>query len=78
MHGKLKTWKDRIKANFYGQDVPCDMYCNATAVSVLNTDSVYKQSKNYHLQVYIKECQYNDAGNQQCNILSNDNRFFEV
>ena len=39
--GKLKTWKERMKTNFHGQDVPCDMYCNAAAV--LKIDSVYKQ-----------------------------------
>ena len=38
--GKLKTWKKRIKTNFHGQDVPYNMYCNATAV--LKIDSVYK------------------------------------
>ena len=76
MHGKLKIWKDRIKTNFHGQDVPYDMYCNATAV--LKIDSVYEQSKNYHLQVYVEECKYNDAGNRQCNMLSDDNGFFEV
>ena len=32
MHGKLKSWKERIKSNFNGQEVPYDMYCNATAV----------------------------------------------
>ena len=47
MHGKLKTWKERIKTNFHGQDVRYDMYCNAT--EVLKIDSVYKKSKNYHL-----------------------------
>ena len=46
VHGKLKTWKERIKTNFHGQDVPYDMHCNATAV--LKIDSVYKQGKNYH------------------------------
>ena len=46
MHGKLKTWKERIKTNFHGKDVPYDMYCNATAL--LKIDSVYKQSKSYH------------------------------
>ena len=40
IHGKLKTWKERIKTNFHGQDVPYNMYCNATAV--LKIDSVYK------------------------------------
>ena len=39
VHGKLKTWKERIKTNFHGQDVPYDMYCNATAV--LKIDSVH-------------------------------------
>ena len=61
-HGKLKTWKDRIKTNFHDQDVPYDTYCNATAVSKI--ESVYKQSKNYHPQVYVEECQYTDAEKQ--------------
>ena len=76
-YGKLKTWKKRIKTNFHGQDVPHDMYCNATAV--LKIDSVYKQGKNYHPQVYVEECKYTDAENQQCSILSDDDDgFFEV
>ena len=52
VYGKLKTWKERIKTNFHGQDVPYNMHCNATAV--LKIDSVYKQGKNYHPQVYIE------------------------
>ena len=78
IHGKLKTWKERIKTNFHGQDVPYDMYCNATAV--LKIDSVYKQGKNYHPQVYVEECKYTDAENQQCNMLSyyDNDGFFEV
>ena len=47
VRGKLKTWKESIKTNFHGQDIPCNTYCNATAV--LKIDSVYKQGKNYHL-----------------------------
>ena len=46
------------------------MYCNATAV--LKIDSVYKQGKNYHPQVYVEECKYTDAENQQCSMLSDD------
>ena len=49
VNGKLKTWKECIKTNFHGQDVPYNMHCNATAV--LKIDSVYKQGKNYHPQV---------------------------
>ena len=40
LHGKLKTWKERMKANFPGQDVQYDMYCSAT--TVLKIDSAYK------------------------------------
>ena len=77
IHGKLKTWKERIKTNFHGQDVPYDMHCNATAV--LKIDSVYKQGKNYHPQEYIEECRYTNAEKQQRNMLSDDNDgFFEV
>ena len=59
IHGKLKTWKESIKTNFHGQDVPYDMYCNATAV--LKIDSVYKQGKNYYPQTYVEECKYTNA-----------------
>ena len=78
IHGKLKTWKERIKTIFHGQDVPCDMYGNPTAV--LKIDSVYKQSKNYHPQVYVEECKYTDAKSQQCSMLSDsdDDGYFEV
>ena len=76
-HGKLKTWKDRIKTNVHGQDVPYDMSCNTTAV--LKIESVYKQSKNYHPRVYVEECKYTDAESQQCNMLSDgDDGFFDV
>ena len=75
VYGKLKTWKERIKTNFHGQDVPYDMHCNAAAV--LKIDSVYKQGKNYHPQVYVEECKYTE--NQQCSFLSDDDDgFFEV
>ena len=62
VNGKLKTWKERIRINSHGQDVPYNMYCNATAV--LKIDSVYKQGKNYLLQVYAEACKYTDIENQ--------------
>ena len=43
-----------------------DMYCHATAV--LKIDSVYKQGKKYHLQVYVEQ----HAENRQRNMLSGD------
>ena len=66
VHDKLKTWQEHIKTNFHGQDLPYDKYCNVTAV--LKIDSVYKQSKNYH----VEECKYIDAESQQCSMLSDD------
>ena len=55
------------------------MHCNATAV--LKIDSVYKQGKNHHPQVYVEECKYTDAEKQQCNMLGDDDDddgFFNV
>ena len=55
------------------------MYCNTKAV--LKIDSVYKQGKNYHPQVYIEKCKYIGVEKQKCNILSDDDyydSFFEV
>ena len=74
---KLKTWKESIKTNFRGCIVPCDMYCNATAV--LKIDSVYKQAKNYHHQVHVEDCKYISVEKQKYNMLSDDDDgFFEV
>ena len=70
VNGKLKMWKEHIKTNFHGQDVPYDIYCNATGV--LKVNSVYKQGKNYHPQVYVEEGKYTGTENRQCNLLSND------
>ena len=68
MHGMLKSWKKRIKTNFYDQEILYDLYCNATAV--LRIGSVYKQSKKYHSQVNVEECKYTDKDSKQCNMLS--------
>ena len=66
MYGKLKTEKECIKKNFQSQDVSY-MFCKATAI--LKVESVYKQGKNYHPQVYVEECKCTDVESQQCNIL---------
>ena len=54
MHDNQKSWKEYLNANFHGRNVPYDMYFNAKAV--LKIDFVYKQSKNYHPQVYVEGC----------------------
>ena len=77
VNGKLKTWKECKNIDFHGQDVPYNKHGNAT--NVLKIDPVYKQSKNYHPQVYVEECKYTDAENQQCSMLSDDDDgFFKV
>ena len=67
-----------LQSNFQGQDAPYDKYCNATAM--LKIDSVYKQSKNHHLQIYVEQGKHNDAERQQCSKLggSDDDVYFEV
>ena len=53
------------------------MYCNATAV--LEIDSVYRQNKNYHPQVYVEEGKYIDSEGHQCNMLGDDaDGYFEL
>ena len=56
VHVKLKMWKEHIKTNRHGQNVPYNVYCNAT--EVLKIDSVY--------------CKYTNGKNRQCKILSDD------
>ena len=76
VNGKLKTWKEGIKIYFHDQDAPYDMHCNATAVLKIRS---FIKGNNHHPQVYVEECKYTDAENQQCNMLSgDDDGFFEV
>ena len=49
MHDELKMWTEDFKTNFYGQDVPYDMYCYSKAV--LRIGSAYKQVKNHDPQL---------------------------
>ena len=51
MHGKLKTWKERIQTNFHGQDVPYDIYYNATAV--LYTSVLYISKVKTTICIYM-------------------------
>ena len=52
------------------------MYYNATAV--LKIDSLYKEGKNYHPQVYFKECEYTDGEKRQRNMLNNAVTYLRV
>ena len=70
VRGKLKTRKEIIKTNFYGCIVAYVMYCNAAAV--LKIDSVNKQCKNYHPQVYVEECKYMNVEKQRRIMLSDN------
>ena len=50
MHGKMNALRQIL---IVGQDIPYDMYCNATAV--LQIDSVFKQRKHCNHQVSLRE-----------------------
>ena len=55
------------------------MYGKATGV--LKVESVYKQGRNYHPQVWVEGSKYIDAKSQKCKMLSDsddDQGLFEV
>ena len=41
-----------------------------TCFAIFKVDSVRKQDKNYHPQVYVEGCKYTDTESQQCKMLS--------
>ena len=63
VQGKLKTWKDRIKANFHDRDVSYDMYCNVTAMlkSTLSTGKVKTTILRYILKSVNTPMQKNNS-----------------
>ena len=67
--------KDKFSCSRYS--VWHALQCN----SGVKDDSVWKPERNYRPQVYVEECKYTDAENQQCKMLSDDddnddNEFF--
>ena len=52
-NAKLNVYKDKIRTDFHGEEIPFNQYCKATAV--LKVKSVYKQGSNYYPQVYVEE-----------------------
>ena len=64
--------------NFHGQDIAYDMFWKVTATSKAN--SMFKQVKNYHLQLYKEEYKYIDVESQKCYMLrdSDNEEFFKA
>ena len=48
LNAKLNVYKDKIRTNFHGEEIPYNQYCKATAV--LKVKLVYKQGSNYYPQ----------------------------
>ena len=71
---KFKQWKDRIRTDFHGKDIPYNQCCEATAV--LKVGSVYKQGSNLSSgvrggpQVYVEEAKIKPVENSKCRLLS--------
>ena len=73
---KLITWKDDIKTRFNGRGIPYDKYCDATGV--LKIGSVYKQGSTHYLQVFLKECKYQERDMEFKSQLSDDEGYDTV
>ena len=54
---KIKMYKDRVKTNFQGKEVPKE---NAShkCLSLIMLDSVIKANKKYYPQILLEECKY--------------------
>ena len=62
MNDNLKKWNGRAKTSFHAEEVSHEMYGNGKRV--LEVDSVYKQGRNYQIQVYVEECKCTAAESQ--------------
>ena len=54
---KIKTYGDRVNANFQGQKVPKENV-SYKCISLIMLDSVIRVNKKYYLQTLLKECKY--------------------
>ena len=68
LNGKLNVWKDKIRTDFHGKDIPYNQCCKATAV--LKVKSVYKQGSNCYPQVYVEEAEIKSGENSKCRLLN--------
>ena len=72
VNAKLITWDGQNRTGFQGTSPnPEDIgFCNATGI--LKIGSVYRQGSNYHLQVFLKECKYQERDVIFNSLLSDD------
>ena len=72
VNAKLITWDGQNRTGFQGTSQnPEDIgVCNATGI--LKIGSVYRQGSNYHLQVFLKECKYQERDVIFKSLLSDD------
>ena len=57
MKTKVKSYNGKINTNFYNNKIPKEG-SQCICLSVVLTDSVYKEDKNYYPQVFLEECKY--------------------
>ena len=72
-NAKLNVYKDKIRTDFRGKDIPYNQYCKATAM--LKFKSMYKQGSNYYPQVYVKETRIEQV--EKCRLLSDSGKDYE-
>ena len=54
---KVKYYNGKINTNFYNNKIPKEG-SQCIFLSVVLTDSVYKEDKSYYPQVFLEECKY--------------------
>ena len=57
MKTKVKSYNGKINTNFYNNKIPKEG-SQCICLSVVLTDSVYKEDKSYYPQVFLEECKY--------------------
>ena len=69
---KLITWDSRIRIAFRGTSPELRDIGSCLATGVVKIGSVYRQGSDYHLQVFLKECNYRERDVIFKSLLSDD------
>ena len=72
VNAKLLTWDGQIQTGFQGTSQNPEEIGTCHATGILKIASVYRQGSNYHLQVFLKECKYQERDVIFKSLLSSD------
>ena len=72
VNAKLLTWDGQIQTGFQGTSQNPEEIGTCHATGILKIASVYRQGSNYYLQVFLKECKYQERDVIFKSLLSSD------